>query len=208
MLARAKSISLIAVIAAAGLGLLAWSQPWFTLVLDDGPWPADPVGVAGAIASPAVSALSIAGLALAAALALAGPVIRIVLGVLGLLLGGCLVLAAGMSLGEPATAVSRAVTEATGVAGTQTRDLIAAVDATAWPSVAIAAGILMAAASVFIVVTARRWPASARKYRTARFSEDVDDRSAKDRAVDDWDELTRGDDPTEPGGADEPPVTR
>lgn len=201
---RLKGIALVAVVAASGLALLAWSRAWFRLELVAGPWPPGPSEVAGSVASPALSALALAGLALAAALALAGPVIRVILGILGALLGACIVLAASLSLADPAGAVLPAVTGATGVAGTPARELVAAVDATVWPGVAIAGGVLLALAGVFVAATGSRWPASSRKYRSARFEPAADDtRNARDRAVDDWDELSRGDDPTDAGGRPE-----
>ncbi|MFE6966412.1 Trp biosynthesis-associated membrane protein [Agromyces sp. NPDC057679] len=217
--ARMKLPAIVLTILGAGLGLLAWSQTWFDLVLASGAGAhvsADVIAVPGSVASPAIAALSLAGLALAAALALAGPGIRIVLGVLEVLLGGCLVLAASLSLGDPVGAVSASVTEATGVAGAApTADLVGTAVATVWPTVAIVAGVLVVLAGLVVLVTGTRWPASTRRYRSglesadgagaaAGAASDAPGRAASDRAIDDWDELSRGDDPTDDTNDPEP----
>lgn len=205
--ARMKLPVLVATILGAGLALLSWSQAWYELELADAAaqGSGDAIAVPGSVASPALAALGLAGLALAAALAIAGPGIRVVLGVLEVLLGGCVLLAAGIALGDPVAAVAPAVTEATGVSGSgPTAELVAAATATGWPAAAIAGGVLLVVAGVAVLVTGTRWPASSRRYRGARLAEADEPRSAgdreraaSDRAIDDWDELSRGDDPTE-----------
>ncbi len=63
---------------------------------------------------------------------------------------------------------------------------------------------LLVLAGVAVLVTGTRWPSSSRRYRAARL-EDADEpveagaegRAASDRAIDDWDDLSRGDDPTD-----------
>ncbi|WP_165314390.1 Trp biosynthesis-associated membrane protein [Agromyces protaetiae] len=220
--------AILAAIVGGGLALLSWSQTWFDLVLraDAGAGSGTPIEVSGQVASPALAAFGLAGLALAGALAIAGPVIRIVLGVLAALLGGCVVLAAALTMGDPVAAVSPAVTDATGVAGAgPTASLVGTVTATFWPVLAFAGGALLVASGVLVLATGTVWPSSSRRYRdgAAPAFEPVDGaaepesavasdagrseasgevsrarlhRSASDRAIDDWDELSRGDDPT------------
>ena len=200
-----KSLAIIATIVGAGLTLLSWSQNWFDLRLADGAGAgaiAETIPVAGSIASPALAALALAGLALVAALALAGPGIRVVLGVLEVVLGACIVFAASASIGDPVAAVSPAVTDATGVSGAgPTAELVASVTASAWPAAAIVGGALVVIAGVVVLATGTKWPASSRRYRGVRLAETDDhaepaQSAASDRAIDDWDELSRGDDPT------------
>jgi hypothetical protein len=89
---------------------------------------------------------------------------------------------------------------------------VASADATAWPAGAIIGGVLLVAAGIVVLATGTRWPASSRRYRSARLadaeeplSEAARGRAASDRAIDDWDELSRGDDPTgEPHDGDSP----
>ena len=204
----------VVTIIGSALALLSWSQTWFELELTDASaqGTGEAIAVPGSVASPALAALGLAGLALVAALAIAGPGIRLVLGVLEVVLGGCILLAAGVSLGNPVAAVAPAVTDATGVSGSgPTAELVATAAATAWPVAAIAGGVLLVLAGVAVLVTGTRWPASSRRYRGARLADadgsaahGASERAASDRAIDDWDELSRGDDPTDDLAADEP----
>jgi uncharacterized membrane protein (TIGR02234 family) len=204
--ARLKLPVVVATVLGSALALLSWSQTWFELRLADAPAQGggEAIAVAGSVASPALAALALAGLALVAALAIAGPAIRVVLGLLEIVLGGCLLLATALTLGSPVAAVAPAVTDATGVTGAQpTAELVASVTATAWPVAAIAGGVLLVVAGLAVLVTGTRWPATSRRYRGARLADagavaptDAGDRAASDRAIDDWDELSRGDDPT------------
>jgi len=201
-----KLPAIVATIVGAGLALLSWSQTWFALELTDAAaqGSGDSIAVPGSIASPALAALGLAGLALVAALAIAGPAIRIVLAVLEVVLGGCVLLAVWITLGDPIGAVSPAVTDATGVSGAvPTAELVASADPTTWPVAAIGGGVLLVAAGVLVLATGTRWPASSRRYRAARLADAEEPvsnatrgRAASDRAIDDWDELSRGDDPT------------
>jgi uncharacterized membrane protein (TIGR02234 family) len=205
-----KLPAVLATIVGGGLALLAWSQAWFDLELADVAvrGAGDGIPVPGSVASPALAALGLAALALVAALAIAGPVIRIVLGILEVVLGGCVLLATSLAIGDPVGAVSPAVTDATGISGSgPTAELVASVDQTVWPVAAIAGGILLVAAGIVVLVTGTRWPASSRRYRGVRLADGSEstsrperERAASDRAIDDWDELSRGDDPTDSTG--------
>lgn len=180
--------------------MLSWSQTWFQLELVAGAGSGDAaIQVGGADASPALAALGLAALALAAAFALAGPGLRFVLAALEVVLGGCVLLAAGLTLGDPAAAVAPAVTAATGVAGAEpTAALIASVRATGWPVVAFLGGALLVAAAVLVFATGAAWPSSSRRYGRSKLrSADASAPAGSDRAVEEWDELTRGDDPTD-----------
>ena len=191
---RTKYILILASLLLSGLTLIAWTQTWLDVDLSAGA-PTASVTVDGAVAAPALAALALAGLALAAALAIAGLLFRILLGVLNVLLGGCIALSAVLVLTAPVAASEAAVTNVTGVAGSNSiADLVSATSLTVWPVVALAAGVLLALVGVAVVVTAKRWPSSSRKYSAVRL-EPVDGDAMPD-AVDSWDDLTRGDDPT------------
>ncbi|MBM7504883.1 Trp biosynthesis-associated membrane protein [Agromyces aurantiacus] len=203
---RMKLPAILGILAGSGLALLSWSQTWFEVVLVAGAAAggATTLEVGGAVASPAIAALALAGLALAGALAIAGPLIRLVLGLLAVVLGGCLVLAASLSMADPVGAASGAIAEATGVAGAEpTAALVDRLTQTAWPVVAVVGGALVALAGLAVVVTGRAWPTSRRYGGGTRLAADgAQPAPASDRAVDDWDGLSRGDDPTD--AADEP----
>ena len=63
-----------------------------------------------------------------------------------------------------------------------------------WPAVAAVVGAVLALVGLGVLVTSGRWPGPSRKYEAVRF-EHADDGAPLD-AVDSWDELSRGDDPT------------
>ncbi|GLI28822.1 hypothetical protein ARHIZOSPH14_30640 [Agromyces rhizosphaerae] len=182
---------MLGALGAAGLGLLAWTQTWFTVTLDAGAAHEVP----GQVADAALAALALAGLALGAALAIAGRVARLVLGLLAVVLGACIVLSAWLAIGDPAGAAAPVVTESTGIAGESAVALVASVAWTAWPWVGAASGVLLAAAGIAVLATSSRWPESSRRYRAVR----VERADGAAGTVDEWDELSRGEDPTEPG---------
>ena len=186
---RLKLISLVGIAALAALLFAAWSQTWFTLIVQGKAFP-----VSGQIAGGALSALALASLALIAALAIAGRFFRPVLGVLLALLGVCVIAVSAFAIGNPAVAAMAAITKATGVAGTQSvARLVTGASITAWPIVAIVLGVLMTLLGLAIAPTSRSWPDSGRKYSRSRLTEaDLD---AQD-PIQEWDALSEGEDPT------------
>ncbi|MFF1879191.1 Trp biosynthesis-associated membrane protein [Leifsonia sp. NPDC058230] len=229
---RAKYLTILVLVIGSGLVLLASTQSWFSVVLTPAGGHTGALIVQGSAAAPALTALSLAGLALAAALAIAGPVFRIVLAVLGLLLGASVLLSAFTALGDPVQAASSAITSATGVSGDASiARLVARVDTQVWPSIAIVGGFVLILGGVAVLVTGRLWPGASKRYETrfedqssggageadaaadADASDDAEARAAaengeegganapakpleRDTAIDSWDELSRGDDPT------------
>ncbi|WP_368499732.1 Trp biosynthesis-associated membrane protein [Herbiconiux sp. A18JL235] len=229
---RLKVFSILGILLLSALTFLAWSQSWGTLVLVASPTTDTVLDVPGSVAAPALSALGLAGIALAGALAIAGPLVRIVLGALEVLLGVSVLWSAIGALSDPVGAGASVVTTSTGVAGTTSiRELATVGSESAWPAVSVVLGALMVVAGLVVIVTVRRWPAAGRKYQAVTFeaadgrrSSDAgdffddeedeidegggrtaetdaptrpDDAAARrDAAVDDWDRLTRGSDPT------------
>jgi uncharacterized membrane protein (TIGR02234 family) len=196
---RIKPTLILAVIAASGLALLAWTQVWATLdvILDGGQTALE---VTGSVAAPGLTALALAGLALAGALTIAGGVIRIILGLLEMLLGVSVVLSAVLAIADPIGAGSAAVTAVSGISGIDSiRAGVSAAALTGWPYLALGAGILMFLVGLAVCLTARRWPGATTRYDATRFEPVTDAATGQTRprdAVDDWDGLTRGDDPT------------
>lgn len=197
---RVKPLLVLAVILASGLALLAWTQVWVVARLAQDGSARSALDVAGSGAAPGLTALALAGLALAGALTIAGPVIRVILGLLEMLLGVSVVLSAALAIADPAGASSAAVTAATGVAGTDsTRAAVREAALTGWPFLALAAGILMVLVGLAVVITAKAWPGPATRYQATTFEPVTDAATGRVRprdAVDDWDGLSRGDDPT------------
>ena len=186
---RLKLISLVGIAVLAALVFADWSQTWFTLTVQDKPFP-----VSGQVAGGALSALALAALALIAALAIAGRFFRAVLAVLLALLGVCVIAVSAFAIGNPVVAATSAITKATGVAGARSVErLVTATSLTAWPVVAIVLGVLMTLLGLAIAPTARSWPDSGRKYSRSRLT--APDADAQD-PVSEWDALSEGDDPT------------
>ncbi|MCY7412039.1 MAG: Trp biosynthesis-associated membrane protein [Salinibacterium sp.] len=210
--ARIRLNVVFAGLAFAGLAFVAWTQPWFTVVLVDG----TTVDVAGDAAAPALAALSLASLALFGSLTIAGPVLRAILAVLAIAIG---TLIAGSSIGvftDPIAAVASTVTSVTGVAGTNSVNLlIESIASTPWGLAAIVAGGCLVLAGIAILVTLRHWPRATSKYGAVRSGAaaevasaahishedqsqlDIAQTSIEPRSpIDDWDSLSNGDDPT------------
>lgn len=177
-----RVVAVLGLLLSGALGLLSATQPWGSATLLDG----RELAVAGQDVAGALTTLSLASVALALVLPLAGRVWRLVLGALALLLGGLLAAHAAASRDGVGTALEALVADATGLAGTAQQAELAASSTTAWPVLGAVVGALGAAVGVWVLVTARRWPE--RAARAARY-----ERSGSGLA---WDVMDDGDDPT------------
>lgn len=192
--ARLRGTLLGATALLSALVFLAWSQPWFTVTLTATSGDPEPLEVRGDVAAQALVPLALTVLAIVAALALAGPVFRVVFGVLEALIGGCIVAASVVALGDPVVASSRAITDHTGITGADSvAALVESVAVSGWPTVTIVLGALVALIGVLVSVTASRWPTSGRRYSRTRTASAE---GAAPDAVAEWDALSDGDDPT------------
>jgi len=189
--ARLRLVSLLAVGVVAALALLAWSQTWFRVTVDS-----RVLAVGGSVAGSAMPALALTSLAVILALALAGPFFRAVLGVLEALLGVAMIATTALALADPVAASLPVITKATGLTGSGSA-VAGAHEATAWPALAIVAGVLAVLVGLAIAVTSRRWPSSSRRFTRTR-TESADGTAADADPVREWDALSEGDDPTRP----------
>jgi hypothetical protein len=188
-----KNISLLGAIALSGLTLLAWTSQWYTLRLGGSEAGHSVLTVTGEAAAPGLVALALAGLALVAALAIAGPVFRAVLGVLQVLIGFTIGLSSVIAIANPVAASASVVSAATGVSGgASVAALVVSYSQTVWPWLATVIGLLTMALGIVVMVTSRRWPGSSRRYQPVGF-ESADPGA---NAVSDWDTLSGGSDPT------------
>ena len=190
---RSKSLILLAGVLASALTLLVWTQNWFHLTVSGTDTAISTLAVAGSTAAPDLAALSLAGFALVAALAISGPLLRVAFGVLQAAIGLAVAASSIVALQAPVASSTAAVTKATGVSGaTPVAALVTSVSLSAWPWIAIALGVITALIGVITIFTVRRWPGATRRYEPIRGE------SSKDSAspVSDWDELSDGSDPT------------
>jgi hypothetical protein len=188
---RGRSLSVSGFLLAGAMGIISSTQTWLTVERADA---GAAILVPGASALVLLAPLSLAVLALGAALSIAAPIVRVIFAVLAgaasVLLGWSTV----QMLAAPIGSVGPAVAEATGLAGEAAlHDVVETVVPTAWPFIALVGWVILLAASVFVLLTWRGWKAGGRRYRTdvvaAQHEGPVD-------AVDSWDELSRGTDPT------------
>ena len=177
----AKRAVLVATPLAGALMVLAWSQTWWVIESSDGL----DSHVAGSVPGGGVLAAGLATLAAAAALALAPSLLRYILGVVVIGTGLVTVAVCIAALADPVMASVVQISEETGISGDQSIvSMVTGVAVTAWPWVAVAAGILAALAGVAVILTAHRWPVSGSRYERAPAEPEA------------WDVLTEGDDPT------------
>ena len=186
---RLRLLTIFGIAAIAGLTMLTTTQNWWTLHLDG-----HTVPVPGSSAAPALTSLALCGLALAAALAIAGPVIRLILGIIQLFIAFTIVFSSIQSLSDPEQSSASLMTTATGISGDASlRKLIESVAYTPWGWIAIFVGVLTFLAGIWLLATFRFWPAASRKYQAVRFAAVGGPRDA----VVDWDTLSGGADPTD-----------
>lgn len=200
MIRRARLLSVLTTLAAGTMGVISSTQTWLVVVLDDGA--RRELAVSGAAALPVLTPLSLAVLALGAALSIVGLVLRYVFAVLTLAIAGILgFLSAQIAVSAPVSAVAATVTSATGITGTDAvAALLARVTVTAWPGITVACSVVLLAAGVLVLVTARSWGRSGRKYESESGAADAPRTGAAASrphdAIDSWDDLSRGADPT------------
>lgn len=192
MITRARTIAVVVIMLCGAVGVLSSTQTWLHVTLTGGD---DAVlAVDGAAAVAVLAPLSLAALALGLALSITGRVLRYVFGALAVAMAAVLaVVIAPIAWEQPVSAVARTVTDATGITGdAPVSALVSTISATGWPVGTLALCLVLAAGGIFVVATAHRWAASGRKYRV----EPTRPAAGPLDAVDSWDGLSRGEDPT------------
>lgn len=189
---RGRSISVLGFLLAGAVGIISSTQTWFTVARADA---TEDILVPGASALVLLAPLSLAVLALGAALSISGPVIRLIFGIVAaataLMLGWSTL---QLLVANPVDAVSTTVTEVTGLAGGEAvNNVVVSISPSAWPYIALVGWAILLIASVVVLATWRKWKAGGRRYRTDHLEVAHD---GPIDAVDSWDELSRGTDPT------------
>lgn len=188
---RAKTLVLLGVAATGAAALGAGSQTWISFMLD-GTHSLETA--TGHDLNAALSPISIALVAAALALTIAGPVFRRILGAIIALLGaGTVVLVAGV-IGDPLAALGGRITDLTGISGSSNASYVSWHQVSAWPAVAIACGAVAAVLGLVTALLSGRWSAGGRKYDASARAQ-AGRGGAPDR-ISEWDALSDGDDPT------------
>lgn len=199
-LAASKAFALAAVTLLGAGALLAWSQTWFVATLAPGNSLDETVSVGGDAAAPALVPLSLAVLAVVAALAIARPIVRRVLACVLAALGIGIAAAGVVALSDPLAAVATSVTASTGLDGDRAVDAaVLSVDVSLWPAVTIAIGAALTILALALVFTSRLWGGDSQRHEAPKAS--TDGSSAAPSHVSDWDSLSSGDDPTSAAGS-------
>ncbi|MBN9177276.1 MAG: Trp biosynthesis-associated membrane protein [Microbacterium sp.] len=196
MIARARLLSVLAIVVGGAIAIISSTQTWLDVTLRAGA--NEPLAVPGASAMPILAPLSLAALALGLALTVVGRVLRYVFGLLGVAIGGTLLISA-MRIGveHPLDAVATVVTTSTGLSGADAiSDLVGEVTGTFWPYAAAFAGLLILIGGVLALTTAHRWRSGGRRYRRESAAAETSTGSRPHDAIDSWDDLSHGDDPT------------
>ncbi|MDH6180958.1 hypothetical protein M2152_001140 [Microbacteriaceae bacterium SG_E_30_P1] len=185
---RLKYITLATGLLGGVLALVAWTQVWFTVTLTDDV----SIPIAGDRAAGALAALGLSTLALVGALAIAGPIFRVILGVLAAALGAVIGVSSILAIVDPIAESAASISERTGVAGDDSlRELIVSIDTSGWPIGGVIIGVLILAFSGAVIATSSQWPSSSRRYSATRL-EGENGESPSEL----WDALSDGSDPT------------
>ena len=188
--AREKYALVLADLALAALLLLIGSFTWVHIVFVPGALPFDQLDRTGLAILPSLVALSLASLVVGATLTIAGRTFRRVLGLVQVLLSVGIVASIATVIAEPIATSSTEIAAMSGVSGDAQRALIASADLSVAVWLAIIAAALQVVVGAIIVVRSGRWPRSGARYEQAAPATKADD------AVSEWDDLSRGDDPT------------
>ncbi|MBP1235183.1 putative membrane protein [Arthrobacter sp. PvP102] len=188
----ARKSTLVLVIAAMALAAFGTTtQTWLTVHLD----PAqlgqavnsqDGLQVQGSKAATTVTALALVALAGGLAASIAGRIARWIITAIIVLASVGIVAAAVTVMADPLAAAQGSIAAATGITGSSVQ-----VSVSAFPALAVVAGVLLGLSALLIIPAGRHWKART-KYDAAAAG--ASDGPADE--IDSWDRLSRGDDPT------------
>ncbi|MDL9979798.1 Trp biosynthesis-associated membrane protein [Microbacterium candidum] len=191
---RAKLTSIVLMLIAGATGVISSTQTWLEVTISG--VSAHSLPVPGASAVQVLAPLCLAVLALGLALSIVGRVLRYVFGALALVIALVLGwLTAQIVFTMPVAAVQTVVTKATGIAGLHAiAGLVGRISQTAWPAITLLACVVLAFAGVLTLATGARWNAGGRRFRADEHAKTP--AAGPLDALDSWDGLSRGEDPT------------
>lgn len=189
-----RRTSVLLMLAGGLFGIIASTQVWLDVAINDGVGEA--LHVAGADAIAVMAPLSLAAIALSITLAIVGPVFRYVLAAIAVLIGGSMLsLNLTLLFGASWRNVQAAITEATGIAGDNVlAEMVTSITLSPWVTITNIAWLLILAGGIFVLFTARGWTTAGKRFRTAS---DAGPSSGPLDKIDSWDDLSRGEDPTQ-----------
>lgn len=184
-----RTRALLALLALGGIALATASATWLTTEVATALRPDVTVSATGTEAAPVVSAAALVLLACGPALALTGRAGRYIVLAVAALAGAGVSAAALAVVGDPSAAGTAAAAEAAGVTA-----LAGPVVLSPWPWTTAATGALACLVAVTAVFAARHWPQTSRRHERGAAPSETPE--TPDHPADDWDALTRGEDPT------------
>lgn len=192
-LTSARTLALFG-LAGALIGLWSATRTWITVDVASSSVQIPQIVVDGATAAASVTAVCVVVLAGSLALLIAGKIARYIIAAICLLAGATVITAGIGALRDPHAVASTAVAEATGLAQNAGEYAL-----TAWPAVAVIAGVLIVLQAVLVLVFAGRWPAKASKYDRQAAKASVEPKDQSSRNIASWEQLSQGEDPTAGG---------
>lgn len=174
-----------------GLAMFALTLPTWARAVAPTTVGSQHVAVSGADAAPGVASAGLVVLVSGLVLGLAGRLAR-VLAVVGVIAGGALAgVSAVLFLADPEGSVLAAAGAVSGVP-----QIEGSADVAPWPVIALVVAVLAVLTGLALPFLVGTWQRVGRRYERGRTAEPEQNRSARGRAMDDWDALTRGDDPS------------
>jgi len=189
-LTSARYLAMVGVLGAL-LGFWTATRTWITVDVAASSVQIPQIVIDGASAAASVTAVCVVVLAGSLALLIAGKVARYIIASLSLLAGVAAAAAGISALSDPQAVAATAVAEATGLAQNAGDYTV-----TAWPVIAVVAGVLMALQAVLIFVFARQWPTKASKYDRQAAKNTAVAKDASSQSIANWEQLSAGEDPT------------
>lgn len=184
--------------------LIAATQVWVHLGLVEGAAAVGLVSVTGQQIATGVMPMSLALLAIAVTLTIAGRVMRVVLAVLAVTFGGWIAVVSFVSSGgarnDLVAAAGAELSQVTGLGASEHPAIVADATSTAWPVVSAVAGVLIVAIGVSVFIVGRGWKSGGRKYESGKSVRGASIKTQTSDRISDWDSLSDGDDPSLLGG--------
>ena len=198
-MATSKRFVIFGLMVVAGVLLLSATRNWIRFELVEGAATVTHLEVSGQVAATGILPISLALLAIAVTLSIAGRAMRVVLGALIVLLGAWVSFSSFQPIsGGTAALVRTAATELSSVTGLGPSEHDAAVagaSPSAWPAVAGCFGVLVIVIGVVAILRGRTWKAAGQKYTSGSRAHSRSQNGGSDR-ISDWDALSDGADPS------------